>query len=172
LAECRSGIRKPGSPTFWRASPSIPSKGSTNCCHGIGALPSATLIKQPEPKMTRARSSPDAYTVAEDVAVKMHHARAMQGSLFLEALRYDQSLLLGRPPSPPALPLDHLDTTIRITFLPGIKHGICHRLTSNVQLMPGCIAGESANGQVGASSRLLSSFAISAKLLLGVSWPR
>ncbi|MET4257387.1 hypothetical protein ABIC09_002323, partial [Bradyrhizobium sp. S3.12.5] len=31
------------------------------CCHGIGALPSGTLIKPPEPKMTRARSSPDAY---------------------------------------------------------------------------------------------------------------
>ncbi|WP_247475380.1 hypothetical protein, partial [Bradyrhizobium sp. 30] len=33
----------------------------TNCCHGIGALLSGTLIKPPEPKMTRARSSPDAY---------------------------------------------------------------------------------------------------------------
>jgi hypothetical protein len=29
-----------------------------NCCHGIGALPFGTLIKPPEPKMTRARSSP------------------------------------------------------------------------------------------------------------------
>src|SRR4051812_42304320 len=38
-----------------------PSKGSTNSCHGIGAPPSGTLIKPPEPKMTRARSSPDAY---------------------------------------------------------------------------------------------------------------
>lgn len=55
-------IRKPGSPTFWRASQSIPSKGSTNCCHGIGALPSGTLIKPPEQKVTRARSSPDAYS--------------------------------------------------------------------------------------------------------------
>ncbi|MET4257981.1 hypothetical protein ABIC09_002923, partial [Bradyrhizobium sp. S3.12.5] len=34
------------------------------CCHGIGALPSGTLIKPPEPKMTRARSSPDAYVAA------------------------------------------------------------------------------------------------------------
>ena len=56
-----TSIRKPGSPTFWTASPSIPSKGSTNSCHGIGAPPSGTLIKPPEPKMTRARSSPDAY---------------------------------------------------------------------------------------------------------------
>ena len=47
---------------------------------------------------------------------------------FLEALRYDPGLLLRRPPSPPALPGDHLDTTIGIAFLPGIKHGICHRL--------------------------------------------
>jgi hypothetical protein len=29
-----------------------------------------------------------------------------------------------RPPSPAALPGNHLDTTIRIAFLPGIKHGI------------------------------------------------
>jgi hypothetical protein len=43
---------------------------------------------------------------------------------FLEALRYDPGLLLRRPPSPAALPGDHLDTTIRIAFLPGIKHGI------------------------------------------------
>src|SRR3954464_2545571 len=50
---------------FWRASQSIPSKGSTNCCHGIGALPSGTLIEPPEPKMTRARSSPDAYASRE-----------------------------------------------------------------------------------------------------------
>src|ERR1700692_150744 len=56
-----TSIRKPGSPTFSHASPSILSKGSTTCCHGIGAPPSGTLIKPPEPKMTRARSSPDAY---------------------------------------------------------------------------------------------------------------
>jgi hypothetical protein len=56
-----TSIRKPGSPTFSCASPSIPSKGSTNCCRGIGAPPSVMLIKPPEPKMTRARSSPDAY---------------------------------------------------------------------------------------------------------------
>src|ERR1700688_2091004 len=30
-------IRKPGSPTFWRASPSIPLNGLTNCSSGIGA---------------------------------------------------------------------------------------------------------------------------------------
>jgi hypothetical protein len=45
----------------------------------------------------------------------------------LEALRDDPGLLIPRPPSPPALPGDHLDPTIRIAFLPGIKHGICHR---------------------------------------------
>src|ERR1700719_2996485 len=30
-------IRKPGSPTFWRASPSIPLNGLTKCFRGIGA---------------------------------------------------------------------------------------------------------------------------------------
>src|SRR5512139_4063501 len=74
----------------------------------------------------------------------------------LEALRDDPGLLLGRPPSSPALPGDHFDTTIRVAFLPGIKHGICHRLTSNDQLMPGCIAGESRDGEVRASCRLRS----------------
>jgi hypothetical protein len=33
-------------------------------------------------------------------------------------------------------------------------HGICHPLTSNNQFMPGCIAGESADREVGASCRL------------------
>jgi hypothetical protein len=47
------------------------------------------------------------------------------------------------PPSPPAPRRDHLDPAIRPIFLPGVKHGICHRLTSNDQLMPGCIAGDS-----------------------------
>jgi hypothetical protein len=37
------------------------------------------------------------------------------------------ALLLARPPPPPALPGDHFDPTIRIAFLPAIKHGICHR---------------------------------------------
>jgi hypothetical protein len=66
----------------------------------------------------------------------------------------DHAAALGRPPSSPALPGDHFDTTIRVAFLPGIKHGICHRLTSNDQLMPGCIAGESRDGEVRASCRL------------------
>jgi hypothetical protein len=57
----------------------------------------------------------------------------------LKALRYDPCLLLGRPPPSPARPGNHLDTTIRTAFLPGIKHGICHNLTSNDQFMPGCI---------------------------------
>jgi hypothetical protein len=42
----------------------------------------------------------------------------------------------------------------RIAFLPGIKHGICHRLPPNNQLMPGCIADESRDREVGASYRL------------------
>ena len=46
----------------------IKSKGSTNSCHGIGAPPSGTLIKPPEPKMTRARSSPDAYIIISYLA--------------------------------------------------------------------------------------------------------
>src|ERR1700682_3668396 len=36
----------------------------------------------------------------------------------LEALRYDPGLLLRRPPSPPVLPGDHLDTTIGIQSPP------------------------------------------------------
>ncbi|WP_247381847.1 MULTISPECIES: hypothetical protein, partial [unclassified Bradyrhizobium] len=32
--------------------------------------------------------------------------------------------------------------------------GICHRFTSTDQLMPGCIAGEPRDGEVGASCRL------------------
>jgi hypothetical protein len=75
------------------------------------------------------------------------------GALF-EALHYDPGLLLRRPPAPLALPSDHLDTTIRIAFLPGIKHGICHRLPPSDQLMPGCIADQSRDREVGASCRL------------------
>src|SRR5208282_1832398 len=70
------------------------------------------------------------------------------------ALRYDSRLLLGRPSPSTTPPGDHLDTTIGIVFLPGIKHGICHRLTSNDQLMPSCIAGEPRDGEVGVSYRL------------------
>jgi hypothetical protein len=36
---------------------------------------------------------------------------------------WNRLLLLRRPPAPLALPGDHLDTTIRIAFLPGIKQG-------------------------------------------------
>jgi hypothetical protein len=57
-------------------------------------------------------------------------------------------LLLARPSSPPAFPSDHLNATIRITFLPAIKHGICHRSTSNDQLMPGCIARKLGDREV------------------------
>jgi hypothetical protein len=53
----------------------------------------------------------------------------------LKALRHDPSLLLARPSPSPALPGDHLDATIGITFLPGIKHGICHRSTCTDQLI-------------------------------------
>jgi hypothetical protein len=72
----------------------------------------------------------------------------------LKVLRHDPGLLLARPSSPPALPGDHLDATIGITFLPGIKHGICHCCTSTDQLVPGSIAGESRHGEVEASCRL------------------
>ena len=34
---------------------------------------------------------------------------------------------------------------LRVTFLPGIMHGICHRLTSNNQFMPGCIVVSQVN---------------------------
>src|SRR4030081_3560395 len=74
---------------------------------------------------------------------------------FLEALRYDPCLLFRRPPPPAPLPGDQLDTTIRTAFLPGIKHGICHRFTPNDQLMPGCIADQVHDREVGASCRLL-----------------
>src|SRR5512145_51765 len=40
----------------------------------------------------------------------------------LEALRYDPRLLLAAPQPASPLPGDHLDTTIPITFLPGIRH--------------------------------------------------
>ena len=36
-AKMNDSIRRPGSPTSWPASPSIPSKNSTNSCPGIGA---------------------------------------------------------------------------------------------------------------------------------------
>jgi hypothetical protein len=62
---------------------------------------------------------------------------------FFETLGDNPRLLLGRPPAPPTLPCDQFDPTI---FLPGIKHGICHRLTSNDQLMPGRTAGDSREG--------------------------
>ena len=72
----------------------------------------------------------------------------------LEALPYDLRLLLGRPPASLTLPRNNLDPSIRIIFLPGIKHGICHRLISNEQLMPGSIAGQSRDGEVARSCRL------------------
>src|SRR5712672_1269668 len=71
----------------------------------------------------------------------------------LETLRYDPGLLLRRPPAPLALSRNHLDTTIRTAILPGIKHDICHRLSPNNQLMPGCIADQSRDREVGASCR-------------------
>ncbi|MFK4492361.1 hypothetical protein ABIA45_007439 [Bradyrhizobium sp. USDA 336] len=52
----------------------------------------------------------------------------------LKALRHDPGLLLARPPSP-ALPSDHLNAAIRVTFLPGIKHGICHRATPSISFV-------------------------------------
>lgn len=39
----------------------------------------------------------------------------------------------------------------RLTFLPGIKHGVCHRFTSSHQLMPACIPRDD---EVEASCRL------------------
>lgn len=42
----------------------------------------------------------------------------------------------------------------RLTFQPGIKHGICHRLTSSHQLMPACIPSEPRDDEVEASCRL------------------
>src|SRR6266498_2355814 len=64
----------------------------------------------------------------------------------LKALRHDPGLLLARPPTPSALPGDHLDATIGVIFLPGIKHGIYHRSTSTDQLMPGCIERKPCGG--------------------------
>ena len=55
---------------------------------------------------------------------------------------------------PPTLPGDHLDTTIGSTFLPGIKHGICHRRASTDHLIPECIADEFHGSEVGDSCRL------------------
>ena len=85
-------------------------------------------------------------------AVPSCHLRNV-GAL-LEALRYDPRLLLGRPPAPLTLPRNNLDPSIRIIFLPGIKHGICHRLISNEQLMPGSIAGQSRDGEVARSCQV------------------
>jgi len=54
----------------------------------------------------------------------------------------------------PALPVIHLDTTIRIAFLPGIKHGICiDSLQQSAHA--GCIADQPRDREVGASYRLL-----------------
>ena len=75
---------------------------------------------------------------------------------FFETLGDNPRLLLGRPPAPPTLPSDQFDPAIRPVFLPGIKHGTCDRVTSNDQLMPGCIAGDSREGQVRRSCRLRS----------------
>jgi hypothetical protein len=71
-----------------------------------------------------------------------------------ETLRDDPRLLLSRPPTTPALSCDDFDPAIRSVFLPGINHGICHRFTSNDQLMPGCIAGAASRGEMGRSRRL------------------
>src|SRR5260370_14186468 len=46
----------------------------------------------------------------------------------LEALRYDPGLLLRRPPSPPTLTGNHLDTTLKTALLPAITHATSHRL--------------------------------------------
>jgi hypothetical protein len=42
-----------------------------------------------------------------------------------------RAFLFRRPPALPTLPRDQLHPAIRSVFLPGIKHGICHHLTSN-----------------------------------------
>jgi hypothetical protein len=44
---------------------SIQSNGSTNSFPGIGAAAPGKLIKQREPKLTGARSSPDAYILSD-----------------------------------------------------------------------------------------------------------
>ncbi|MGY4154735.1 hypothetical protein ACVINW_000577 [Bradyrhizobium sp. USDA 4461] len=73
----------------------------------------------------------------------------------LKALRRDPGLLLARPPSSPALPSGHLNAAIRVTFLPGSKHGICHRATSTDQLLPAGIADKLRHCEVRPSCRLL-----------------
>jgi hypothetical protein len=57
----------------------------------------------------------------------LDHSDARHLGAFLEALRDNPDFVFGLPQSAPALPDDHLDTTIRVAFMPGIKHGICHR---------------------------------------------
>jgi hypothetical protein len=55
---------------------------------------------------------------------------------FFETLGDNPRLLLGRPPAPPTLPCDQFDPAITPVFLPGIKHGICHRLSSHPNALP------------------------------------
>src|SRR5215467_8390804 len=52
---------------------------------------------------------------------------------FFETLGDNPRLLLGRPPAPPC---DQFDSAITPVFLPGIKHGICHRLSSHPNALP------------------------------------
>jgi hypothetical protein len=62
-----------------------------------------------------------------------------------ETLGDNPRLLFRRPPAPSTPPCDQFDPAKRPVSLPGIKHGICHRPTSNDQLMPGCMAGDSSD---------------------------
>jgi hypothetical protein len=66
------------------------------------------------------------------------------------------------------LPRDRLDPAKRPVFLPGIKHGIRHRLTSNDQPMSGCIAGDSRDSWVPRADYR----ATSAACYLMMHWPR
>src|SRR5665213_1080283 len=72
-------IRKLCSPTCWHASPSIRFNGSMSCCRGTGMPATDTLIRRLEPRMTRIRSSPEAYETVRRIDALFEIERAING---------------------------------------------------------------------------------------------
>jgi hypothetical protein len=69
---------------------------------------------------------------------------------FFETLGDNLRLLLGRPPARPTLPCDQFDLAIPAVFLPGIKHGICHRSPPTISLCQAVSQAVHARARCGA----------------------
>lgn len=102
------------------------------------------------------------------------HSFPIQGSNLREATPQHPVTIKVRQCalSPDCRAADQLDTTIRTAFLPGIKHGICHRFTPNDQLMPSCIADHAHDREVGGSCRLPLAPGTSVSSTIRVLWSR